>query len=52
MLLSKLAVAGHRIVSFSDWLKIDAAELANGAAVERPRRKLTRVEDMLTTAGI
>jgi len=35
------------VVSFEDWQLLDQAELANGAAVGRPRIKFSRVEDML-----
>jgi len=35
------------IVSFEDWELLNQAELANGAAVGRPRIKFSRVEDML-----
>ena len=37
------------VVSFADWQLLDQAELANGAAVGRPRIKFSRVEDMLAT---
>lgn len=38
---------GIRVVSFDDWLKIDAAEQARGAALGKPRERFTRVEEML-----
>ncbi|MSO71030.1 MAG: hypothetical protein EXQ88_03320 [Alphaproteobacteria bacterium] len=45
--LDKLLIArGVRVVSFADWLKIDAAERAT-AAPGAPRRKCTRIADML-----
>lgn len=36
-----------RVVSFEDWKKIDAAEIAQGQASGKPREKFTRVADML-----
>ncbi len=38
-------------VSYADWEKIDAAEVARGEAENRPRVKFTRIEDMLAVAG-
>ncbi len=38
---------GVDFVSFAEWQKLDAAELANGAALNRPRVKFSRVDDML-----
>ncbi len=35
------------IVSFPDWRLLDQAEVANGAAVGRPRLKFSRVADMI-----
>lgn len=40
-----------RVVTFTDWQKIDAAELAEGQATGRPREKFTRVEDMLAVVS-
>ncbi len=40
-----------RFVTMQDWRKLDALELANGAAIGRPRVKFTRVEDMLAALG-
>ena len=37
-------------VSYDDWLKIDAKEVADGEAQGRPRVKITRVEEMLAVA--
>lgn len=37
----------RRAVSFSDWKRIDAAEVARGAQIGKPREKFTRVDDML-----
>ena len=42
-----LAKRGVRVVSFSDWEKIDAAEIARGAPHGKPREKFARVEEML-----
>jgi len=36
-----------RYVTFEDWKKIDAAEIANGQKVGKPREKFTSVEAML-----
>jgi len=36
-----------RVVSYADWLRLDAIERERGSAVGRPRVKLTRVEDIL-----
>lgn len=38
---------GVRYISFADWKKIDAAEIANGEKVGKPREKFTNTEDML-----
>ena len=35
------------LVTYADWKKIDAAELAKGEATDRPRVKFTNVDDML-----
>lgn len=45
-----LAKAGIRVVSFADWRKIDAAEIA-AAPPGAPRRKLTAIADMLAVLG-
>ena len=37
--------------SFADWLRLDAIEVNNGRAQNRPREKFTRVEDMLAALG-
>lgn len=42
-----LAQAGVRVVSFADWKKIDAAEIAAGEAAGKPRERFTRVAEML-----
>jgi ferredoxin--NADP+ reductase len=36
-----------RCVSYADWLRLNALEVARGKAVGQPRVKFTRVEDML-----
>ncbi|MCP4643046.1 MAG: FAD-dependent oxidoreductase [bacterium] len=45
--LGLLAGRGVRVVSFDDWKRIDAAEVARGEALGKPREKFTRVEEML-----
>ncbi len=40
-----------RFVSYEDWRKLDALEIANGAALGRPRLKFTCVDEMLTALG-
>jgi ferredoxin/flavodoxin---NADP+ reductase len=42
---------GTRIVSYADWLRIDAEEQRRGAATGKPREKITRVSDMLALAA-
>lgn len=36
-----------RVVSYADWQKIDAAEIARGKEAGKPREKFTRVSEML-----
>ncbi len=38
---------GVRVVTLEDWARIDAAEVAAGEAVGKPRERFTRVEEML-----
>jgi ferredoxin/flavodoxin---NADP+ reductase len=38
-------------VSYADWLKLDAIEVAQGRAQGRPRVKLTSVEEMFAALG-
>jgi ferredoxin/flavodoxin---NADP+ reductase len=38
-------------VSYADWLKLDAIEVAQGHAQGRPRAKLTSVEEILAALG-
>jgi len=40
-----------RAISWSDWKKIDAAEVARGAPLGKPREKLTRLDDVLAALG-
>jgi ferredoxin--NADP+ reductase len=46
-----LAGKGVRVVSWADWLKLDALEKSRGQALGRPRLKFTRVEEMLEALG-
>lgn len=46
-----LASRGVRIVSWQDWLRLDAIEKARGEAFGRPRLKFTRIEEMLQALG-
>lgn len=42
-----LAERGVRVVDIAGWRKIDAAEIARGQAVGKPRERFTRVAEML-----
>jgi ferredoxin--NADP+ reductase len=42
-----LAARGVRVVSFADWQRLDALEVANGQRAGRPRLKFTRIDEML-----
>ncbi|NXP44224.1 ADRO protein, partial [Heliornis fulica] len=42
---------GVRPVSFSDWEKIDAAEVARGKAAGKPREKIVEPQEMLQLIG-
>lgn len=42
---------GVRPVSFSDWEKIDAAEVARGKAAGKPREKIVDPQEMLQLIG-
>jgi NADPH-dependent glutamate synthase beta subunit-like oxidoreductase len=42
-----LAARGVRAVSFEDWLRIDAAEVARGLRKGKPREKFTCLAEML-----
>jgi ferredoxin/flavodoxin---NADP+ reductase len=41
-----------RVVGYADWQQIDAAEVKRGAAVDKPREKFTRVQEMLAVLGV
>ena len=43
----RLAAAGLKPVSFSDWQRLDAAEVERGEKVGKVREKFTRVDEML-----
>lgn len=47
---ARLAERGVEVVTWQDWLRIDAAEKERGAAVGRPRVKFTSIEEMLEVA--
>ena len=47
-LLPILERRGVRTVTFSDWLKIDVAEIERGKKNGKPREKFTRVDEMLS----
>ncbi len=40
-----------KVVSFADWKKIDAAEIARGKALGKPREKFVKIEEMLQILG-
>ena len=42
-----LADKGVRVISYQDWRRIDAEEVARGTPQEKPREKITSVEEML-----
>ena len=46
-LLPLLEARRVRWVSFAEWLKIDAAEIARGKDKGKPREKFTRIDEML-----
>ncbi|XP_062495856.1 NADPH:adrenodoxin oxidoreductase, mitochondrial isoform X1 [Pezoporus occidentalis] len=48
---SILRSRGVRPVSFSDWEKIDAAEMARGKAAGKPREKIVDLQEMLRIIG-
>ncbi len=47
----QLAARGVTLVTFDDWLKLDALEQENGARHGRPRLKFTDVPQMLAALG-
>ncbi len=50
-LLDLLKNRGVRVVSFSDWKKIDAAEIARGEKIGKPREKFVNINEMLAVLG-
>lgn len=40
-----------RVVSYTDWCKIDAAEIRRGQLAAKPREKFTRLKEMLDVIG-
>ncbi|MBR0721894.1 FAD-dependent oxidoreductase [Bradyrhizobium manausense] len=46
-LLARLAGRAARLVSYPDWMTIDAAEKRRGAALGKPREKFVTIPDML-----
>ena len=49
-LVQLLQDRNHRCISFKEWQRIDAEEIARGALVGKVREKMTHVHDMLHTA--
>lgn len=47
-LLESLKKKGVRVVSFPDWKRIDAREIARGVPAGKPREKFTSVAEMLS----
>jgi ferredoxin--NADP+ reductase len=50
--LDLLASRGVRVVSYPDWCRIDAAEVARGAVAGKPREKFVDVGEMLSAVGL
>lgn len=48
---SALAQTRARVTTYRDWLKIDAEERRLGAALNKPREKITRINHMLDIAA-
>lgn len=46
-LMERLRGRSQRWTSYQDWQKIDRIEVMAGAAAEKPREKMTRVDEML-----
>ncbi len=42
-----ISILAVQVVSFEGWLRIDAAEVARGAVLGKPREKLVDVAEML-----
>jgi ferredoxin/flavodoxin---NADP+ reductase len=51
VLLARLSQRVARIVSYRDWVAIDAAEKRRGAQLGKPREKFVSVADMLAAAN-
>jgi ferredoxin--NADP+ reductase len=49
-LYATLARNDSQVLSYADWRRIDAEEQRRGAAIGKPREKITRVSDMLALA--
>ena len=49
-LATRLRDRGVRLTDWSDWQRIDAAEVARGAALGKPRDKFTTIDEMLAAA--
>jgi NADPH-dependent glutamate synthase beta subunit-like oxidoreductase len=47
---SELSRRGAQVASYADWRRIDAEERRLGAAINKPREKLTSIHDMLAIA--
>jgi ferredoxin/flavodoxin---NADP+ reductase len=46
-----LAQRKVRVISWQDWLRLDAQEKSRGEAIGRPRLKYTRIDEMLAVVG-
>ena len=45
------ATQGKPLLSFGDWRRLDALEVARGKATGKVREKIVRVEEMLEAAA-
>lgn len=50
-LLERISARGVRLVDFTDWERIDRAEVARGQPLGKPREKFTTVDEMLQAAA-
>jgi len=50
-LYAAIARGNSQVLSYADWRCIDAEEQRRGAAMGKPREKITRVRDMLAVLG-
>ena len=50
-LLQLLRARGVQVVNYEDWMKIDAAEIARGSKVGKPREKFVDRGEMLSAIG-